>query len=134
LADTGPIVAFLDRKDKYHEWAVARFRDLPAPFYTCESVLSEGCFLLRRVHGGVQALGEMVRRGALRIDFDLAAEWDAVHRLLRKYDSVPASLADACLVRMSELHPKCTVLTIDSDFRHYRRSGRSVIPTADPRR
>ena len=59
----------------------------------------------------------------------------AVGRLLRRYASLPMDLADACLVRLSELHADSVVFTIDSEFRDvYRRNGRQVIPTLLPPR
>jgi hypothetical protein len=38
------------------------------------------------------------------------------------------SLADACLVRLSELRADSEVMTLDGDFTIYRRHGRQVIP------
>lgn len=52
---------------------------------------------------------------------------------MRRYADVPMSLADACLVRMSELSDDASVLTLDSDFRIYRRLGRQAIPLLTPR-
>jgi predicted nucleic acid-binding protein len=67
------------------------------------------------------------------VAFDLKAEATAVTRLLRRYGSLPMDLADACLVRMSELHADAAVVTVDSEFREiYRRNGRQVIPTLLP--
>jgi hypothetical protein len=42
------------------------------------------------------------------------------------------SLADACLVRLSELIPQSIVLTLDSDFHVYRRNGNQPIPLIYP--
>jgi len=132
LLDAGPLVAFLDRRDDYHEWAREQFATLPPPLLTNEAVLAEACHLLRRVPGGAAAVVALHRSGALRASFSLADQAEPIERLLRKYESVPMSLADACLVRMSELRPQCHVLTIDADFRLYRRHGRRVIPTTMP--
>jgi predicted nucleic acid-binding protein len=133
LADTGPIVAFLNRRDRHHGWAVERFRSLRAPLLTCEAVLSESVFLLGGVPGGAERVMDLVGRGVLRVSFALAEESASVGGLLRRYRSLPMDLADACLVRMSELHADCLVLTIDSEFRNvYRRHGRQVIPTLLP--
>jgi len=132
LLDTGPLVAFLDRRDRYHGWATTHLGELIAPLFTCEPVLSEACFLLRQVHGGGAAVLELVRRGLLQIDFRLEENAGPVAKLLVRYADVPMSLADACLVRMAELQPASGLLTLDRDFRVYRRHGRQVIATTMP--
>ena len=51
---------------------------------------------------------------------------------MKRYRDLPGSLADISLVRLSELLPESTVLTLDGDFRVYRRNGRQVIPLLIP--
>jgi uncharacterized protein len=99
---------------------------------TCEAVLAEACFLLRRVSGGREAVLELVERRLLRVALRIEEEAAALLRLLKRYDTVPISLADACLVRMAERLPDGRVMTLDSDFRIYRRHGRQVIPLLLP--
>jgi predicted nucleic acid-binding protein len=133
LADTGPIVAYLNGRDRHHAWAVGELKQLRPPLLTCEAVLSEAVYLLRATAGGCDRVLDMIGRGVLRATFDLQGEVTAVTGLLRRYRSLPMDLADACLVRMSELHADCAVLTVDSEFRDvYRRNGRQVIPTLLP--
>lgn len=81
---------------------------------------------------GADALLALVRRKLVRVPFQLEAELPAVERLMARYANVPISLADACLVRMSETHAGSVVVTLDSDFRTYRRHGRNVIPLIAP--
>lgn len=132
LLDTGPLVAWLSRTEESHVWARRQFERLHPPAETCEAVLSEAAFLVRR-HGGDSAvIMQLVERGILRCGFDLQAEAAAISQLMHKYASTPMSIADACLVRMSELHRDCELLTLDRDFQHYRRFGRSVIPLISP--
>lgn len=133
VIDTGPLVAVLARRDDWHEWAVARWREIEPPLRTCEAVLGEAAFLLRQVTGGLDALLALVDEGVVRIDFDLDDEATAVRALARRYADQPMSLADACLVRMSEIRTHAKILTLDSDFRRYRRLGRKVIPLIAPR-
>lgn len=130
--DTGPLVAFLNARDSYHEWAKEILNGIDAPLRTCEAVISEACFLVRHLKGGPDAVFELMSRGLVRLDFSLETELAAVRRLMAKYAAVPMSVADACLVRMTELDTKVTVLTLDHDFRIYRRAGRQVIPTILP--
>ncbi len=132
LVDTGPLVAFLDRRDAFHQWASMQLAEVVAPVFTCEPVLSEACFLLRRLRGGSRAVLELVVRGLLRVDFRADENAGPLARLLSRYADVPMSLADACLVRMAELHPGSVILTLDRDFRVYRRHGRHVIPVTMP--
>ena len=132
LLDTGPLVAALDRRDEHHAWAVAQLRDVAPPLKTCESVISEAGFLLRGVNGGTSALCEFIQRGMVEIGFHMAPEFEALAKLLSRYAEVPISIADACLVRMSELDPRAPVLTTDSDFLIYRRNGRQALSTIMP--
>jgi len=102
------------------------------PFVTCEAVLSEACFLVE-YHGGSPVwVADLVERGIVEVRFCVASHIVRVRSLLAKYRSVPMSLADACLVLLSELNPKYTVFTTDSDFRLYRREGRRIIPAIMP--
>lgn len=132
IIDTGPLVAFLDTRDRHHDWAKETFNGQGLPLATCEAVLSEACFLLGQAHGRQNAVMGLVSRGVLAISFRLAPEFEAVRRLMAKYANVPMSLADACLVRMSELDAHASVVTLDSDFRVYRRNGRQAVPVLMP--
>ena len=132
LLDTGPIVAFLNRRDEYHGWARTQWDQIAPPMFTCEAVLSEACFLLGAASRGSEALFQLLRRRIIAIPFRLDEHLQPVEKLLRKYSSVPMSLADASLVRMSELQPGGQVFTLDSDFHLYRKNGRQTIPTIMP--
>ena len=132
IADTGPLVALLRREDSDHAWAAERFRELTTPLVTCDAVLSEALFLLNPSAGGARKLLDLVDRGLVVPSFDLAAELNAVSQLLRRFEDVPMSLADACLVRMAELHDDARVFTLDSDFKVYRRHRRQVTPLPYP--
>ena len=130
LADAGFLVALLSRRDDHHAWAKAQAAHLAPPWRTCESALSEA-FCLLGARGG-PALAALLRRRALFVAFELEHHLDAVLALLRKYADVPMSLADACLVRMTETLDDPVVLTTDTDFRIYRRHSRQIVPCALP--
>jgi predicted nucleic acid-binding protein len=132
LLDTGPLVALLNRRDRYHGWTTQQWAELEPPFQTCEPVLTEACFLLRESSRGPAAVLELVGRGVVKIAYGVEAEVDALVKLMTRYADVPMSLADACLVRMVERHPRATVLTLDRDFHVYRSHGRRVIPVTMP--
>ncbi len=133
ILDTGPLIAFLNSRDGHHRWVREQWARVEPPFLTCEAVIAEACFLAHRLGSGApEAVVSLVARGVLDVSFRLAAEAAAVARMMKKYEDVPMSLADACLVRMSEQHAGSVVLTLDGDFRIYRRSRRQRIPTRMP--
>ncbi len=132
IADTGVIVAYLDKRDERHKWTYEQMKVLPAPYSVCESVITESCFLVSRLHNGERNVLEMLKAGFLEIDFSLSSEIEAVGNLMQKYESVPMSLADACLVRMSETIKDSVVFTTDGDFHIYRKNGRQKIDLIIP--
>lgn len=134
VIDTGPIVALLNRRDRHHAWIRDVLDTIEPPIFTCEAVVSEACFVLGRLAGGQSAVLELLSNDVLKIDFRMLSEIDALRSLMRKFANVPMSLADACLVRMTELDPQSVIVTLDSDFRVYRRNRRLVIPTIMPAR
>ncbi len=132
IADTGVIVAYLDKRDNRHDWTIEQMKVLPAPYAVCEAVITESCFLLNRLHNGKNNVLAMLKAGLLTIDFSLSAEIEAVQTLMNKYDNVPMSLAGACLVRMCELTDNSFVFTLDGDFRIYRKNGKDEISLIIP--
>jgi predicted nucleic acid-binding protein len=132
IVDAGPLVALINARDMHHAWTVGTLKTVCGPLLTCEGAVSEALFLLRNVKGGAGGIVSLLRNGGLRIGFSLAPEFAAVCALLTKYADVPMSLADACLVRMSELYPKHRVITLDTDFRVYRRHRHRGLPLLMP--
>jgi predicted nucleic acid-binding protein len=132
LVDTGPLVAFLVETDSHHTWAVKRFHELPAPFLTCEPVLTETFYLVSRLHSGSRRFFELLDSGLLNVEFAVLTERDALRKLIHKYADLPMSLADACVVRMTEQTDGAVVFTTDNDFRAYRKNGRQLIPLIMP--
>ena len=132
IIDTGPIVALLNKRDEFHEWARETLDGLAPPLLTCEPVLAEASYIVRRLDGGPAAVLDLVTRGVLEVAFRLDHELLSLRTLITKYASVPMSLADACLVRMAEMRPRAAILTLDSDFGIYRRSGRHTLRLIRP--
>src|SRR5205807_570724 len=104
------------------------FAELPKPLYTCESAVSEACYLFRPSAKGRQQVIGLLTAEFIKIDFSLADNVGRIAELMKKYADVPMSLADACLVRMNELAKDSSIFTFDGDFRIYRRRGRERIP------
>jgi len=134
LIDTGPLVALLDRSDEYHEWAVEQLSHLSGPLVTCEGAVAEATHLL--LDAGVQPWGvlELMEREVVTIRFDLESNLDRVLSLMKKYADTPMDFVDACLVTMTEEKRDCRLLTLDADFKIYRRFERQAIPLILPSR
>jgi uncharacterized protein len=132
ILDTGPLVALLDARDQHHDWAIAQWSDIEPPLLTCDSVISEACFLLDQTRAGSSAVFEMLLRKAMALSFRLDDHLSEVHQLRTRYADVPMSVADASLVRMAEQFGRSSILTLDTDFKIYRKHGRKVIPLIYP--
>ena len=132
LLDTGPLVTFLAAGLKHHAWVCEQWKRLHPPLLTCEPVLTEAAFLLKREGRAVDPLFELLERGVLRVGLEIEDQLADLRTLVSRYRDRPMSLADACLVRLAELHPGGVVFTLDGDFRIYRRHGNKVIPVLMP--
>ena len=129
IADTGFLVAFANRRDQYHDWAVGLLGSLQTPLLTCEAVLSETAFHLKSSRTALL----MVESGLVRIAINPEREWPELLRLAEQFDDQSPDLADLCVIRLSEIYPMHKVLTVDeSDFRIYRRNSREQIPRSLP--
>jgi predicted nucleic acid-binding protein len=129
IADTGFLVAFANRHDRHHEWAVGVAERVTEPLLTCEAVLAEAAFHLQ----SVPLVLAMVREGLVVLAFDCRENLAQLATLAERYVDRRPDLADLCLIRMSELHPRHSVVTVDrSDFRVYRRNRREAIPLICP--
>jgi uncharacterized protein len=131
ICDTGPLVAYLNRNDPYHPWAVEAMKQVRPPLFTCEPVLTEAVYFLREDGVDPEPLFKLMEKDAIVLEFDLAAHWPRVRALMRRWERM--DLADAAIVVMSELRPKSQVLTVDrKDFSIYRRNDRQVIDLIAP--
>lgn len=129
IADTGFLVAFANRHDQYHAWAVSIAEQITEPLLTCEAVLAETAFHLR----SVSIVLAMVREGLVEVAFDCRDHWPQLETLAERYRDRAPDLADLCLIRLSELHPRHSVITVDrADFAVFRRNKREAIPTITP--
>ena len=132
LIDTGPLAALLVGDDTQHAWAVEQSKHAPATVLTCEAVISEALFLLKRDGHGTDDLFGLVETGFLRVSFDFHGEYRQVRELMRRYRDRPMSFADASLVRMAELQPDASVWTLDRDFQFYRKHRRQTLSLVTP--
>lgn len=129
IADTGFLVAFLNRRDQHHAWAVALAGEVVEPLLTCEAVLSEATFHAK----SAGLVLELVEQGLVTLAFDAKKNLKELRKLATRYADRQPDFADLCLVRMSELNPKHSVITVDTkDFSVFRRNGRETIPLLAP--
>ena len=132
ILDAGPLIAYFDANEEHHAWCVQRFEAIKPPLFSCEAALAEAIYVVESRDGDSDPIFEFVRQGVIRLPFCLNDEIEAIINLRRRYSDVPMSLADACLLRMSETRTNTRVFTLDSDFKIYRRHGRQVIPLIFP--
>ena len=132
IVDTGPLVAYFNRRDRWHRWVIDQMAVLNPPLVTCEPVLTEACFLIQRAGGRPANLISKIAQRSIEIGIDVGEDASGIESLMHRYADTPMSLADACLVRLTERFPDCRLFTLDSDFEHYRRNGRHVIPLLRP--
>ncbi len=130
IADTGFLVAFANARDMHHPWAVRVAEQVTEPLLTCEAVLAETAFHL----GNAALVLEMIADELVTLAFDCNDHLPQLTALAKRYADREPDLADLCLIRMSELYPNHRVITVDQDFRVYRRNKREVIPTVMPPR
>ncbi len=129
IADTGFIVAFGNRNDRYHAWALEVAKGITEPLLTCEAVLAEAAFYL----GSSSYVLGLVIDEMLRVAFDCSRNLESLAELAIRYQDQRPDLADLCIIRMSELYPRHMVITVDeNDFRVYRRNKREAIPLLCP--
>jgi predicted nucleic acid-binding protein len=132
IVDAGPIYAFLDRNEKYYDWACDQFRQIRVPLLTCDAALSEVCYLLQRSRSEIGGLREILRRKVVISGFTSTHSLDRALELMAAYRDVPMSLADACLVVMIEQNPGSVLFTLDRHFTVYRQQRRRLIPLIAP--
>jgi uncharacterized protein len=132
IVDTGPLVAFFDRSDRHHHWAVESVNEIDAPLLVCEPVLTETMYLLAPYGKAQDALLALLQNSALVVAFRIEEHVVNLRSLTQKYRDRPMSLADACIVRMAEIYSRHAVLTLDSDFSIYRKHGRLPLALIRP--
>lgn len=129
ISDTGFIVAFARSNDEHHEWALDLGKGISEPLLTCEAVLAEAAFHL----SSSAYVLSLIEDGLLRLAFDCSKNLVELRELGRRYADRKPDLADLCLIRMSEIYPRHSVITVDeSDFRVYHRNKRETIPLICP--
>ena len=130
IADTGLLVAFGNRRDIHHDWALEVAQRVNEPLLTCEAVLAEAAFHL----GSIGLVLAFIEEKLVRLAFQMSDHIPRLKELATRYADRSPDLADLCLIRMSELYPKYPVITTDvGDFRVYRRGRRDVIPLIHPK-
>ena len=129
IADTGFLVAFANRKDRHHSWALEVASQIDRALLTCDAVLAETAFHLE----DASLVIAMVQEGLVLPQFVMSDHLSRLAELAKRYSDRKPDLADLCLIRLSELFPSLPVITTDvRDFRVYRRGRRQIIPLVHP--
>lgn len=132
ILDASPLVAYFDAGEEHHDWCVRQFESLRPPLLSCEAAIAEAVYLVESRGGDSSRIFEFLRDGLIQLPFHLEDEVAAILTLRKRYANVPMSLADACLLRMSETRTHTHIFTLDNDFKIYRRHGRQVVPLIFP--
>jgi predicted nucleic acid-binding protein len=133
IADTGPLVALLNRRDQFHDWAVDSLKPIKEPLHTCEAVLTEAFFRLAHVpRGQEQLLDLLTEPDVVVLSWQLYNNRAQVKRLMKKYADTPVSFADACLVSIAAAWSSPLIWTTDRHFEIYRLPGGKRIPLLAP--
>jgi uncharacterized protein len=120
LVDAGFLIALYDKAESEHDISAQVYSSITAELVTCEAVIGEALYLLQRFPAAIRAMLLSLDEGVLSIPFDLAKSARRVLAIMEKYRNFPADFADACLIQMADELDTGDILTLDSDFRHYR--------------
>jgi predicted nucleic acid-binding protein len=120
LVDTGFLVAMYDRHERQHDLCARVYDSISSQLVTCEAVIGEALHLLRRFPAAIRAILISVDEEIISIPFTLMQSSRAVLEIMEKYSDIPADFADACLIHMANELDTGDILTLDSDFKHYR--------------
>jgi len=121
LADIGPLVAILSRRDQYHRACVEALREMPGPLFTCWPVITEAAWLLRRDPTAVAQLLHSLDTRFLELLPLTTADAKPIAAILKKYRDIRIQLADAALVHLAARDGVDTIFTLDQrDFSVYR--------------
>ena len=132
LVDTGPVIALIVRKDRYHRWACSVLDEISGPMLTNTAVVTESFHLLRKTRRGVAVLIQMIEEGYLKVENPYPASVQFIHQQLTKYQDIGASFADVAILAQYESYAEATIFTIDSDFDVYKTSNGNPLNTIKP--
>jgi predicted nucleic acid-binding protein len=130
LVDAGPLIGLLDGDDQWHAWSRQTLTVLDEPLATTETAVAEACHRLRKLRPALQQLTAIIAEGRLVLKPVLCEHARRVGKLLEKYHQM--DVGDSTLIVLSELHPRARLITVDDDFRHYRRFRHQAIPLVIP--
>lgn len=131
IFDSGSLVAWFCPRDEHYAWALRTFAQIPPGGIVCEAVLTEVCYLAAKEGVARDKVIEFVVEGGLQVVF-LGTELPAIGELLTRYADTPMDFADACVVRLAELHADATVCTTDGHFKFFRKHERENIALLAP--
>jgi uncharacterized protein len=134
LADTGAILAYLDRTEPWHQRCLGAFGEFRLPLSTSSAVLTELFHLLGDNRRDVERAWAFIRSGAVTVLPITDPDLRDIEALMRKYRDRPMDFADGTLVHLAQRESLSTIFTIDhNDFETYRVGGRKRLRILPPR-
>ncbi len=131
ILDAGPLVAWFCPRDQHHVWVRQTFRGFAPGSILCEAVLAEVCHLVAKEGIPRHKVIESILRGRFQHTF-LGNELESIAKLIHAYADAPMDFADACVVRLAELHSEAAVYTTDGHFQFFRKNGNKTITLLSP--
>lgn len=132
LADAGFFIALYNQRESAHRRCVEAYASVQASLITCEACIAEALHILDHAPLALESILTSIEQQSLRIPVSLSDQTQEIRELMRKYRDIPADFADACLIDLANRFDTGDILTLDSDFRHYRwrrnRQFRLLIP------
>ena len=114
LLDTGPIVAYLDSDDAFHEAAAAVLDGFKGELVTTTAVITEVMhFVKRRPRGPGQFVDFLEASGIRAQDYCQASAARRAVSLMEKYSDVPMDFTDASLTLLGEDLRIYSICTLD---------------------
>ena len=120
VVDAGPMIAMFDRDDSHHKQAGAFLRKAgECRLITTSLVIGEVAAMLADVQPNLFRFMDWLS-AAVEIDDALREDLPRMIEIMKKYDDLPADLADVSLVVLCERRGVSTIASVDSDFEVYR--------------
>lgn len=114
LLDTGPLVAYLDAKDRFHTEVTHCLDAFSGQLHTTSAVVTEAMHLVSASTKGPRILAEFVSVSGLEVhDFAQPDNLEKAVDLMEKYADIPMDYADATLVLLAEQLNIPDIITLD---------------------
>jgi hypothetical protein len=124
LIDTGPFVAYLNRRDPAHQSISTVIDGFKGQLATTSTVVGEVMYFVSEFASGPKAFVKLLLASRIQIaDFTQPRQLAVAVELMAKYSGIPMDFADATLVLLAEELGISEIVTLDRrGFSTYRTS------------